>query len=74
MKSSPVLEIKRSIDERLEKLISVYSPHGTEALKKATLRISRRLGPHRTKEALEALEEKDWRKACLAILNYYDHC
>ncbi len=74
MKNAPVLEITRTTQERIDKLISVYSPNGVDALKDATIRISKRLGPQRTKEALEALEKENWESACSSILDYYDRC
>ena len=40
----------------------------------ATQRISRRLGPQRTKDALEAIAREDWASACRATLDYYDRC
>ncbi len=74
MKDAPLVEIKRSQKERLDQLIKIYSPYGKEALKEATQRISKRLGPQRTKIALEAIDNAEWETACLEILNYYDRC
>ncbi|MFL0784239.1 MAG: tRNA 2-selenouridine(34) synthase MnmH [Prochlorococcus sp.] len=74
MQIAPVLEISRSLKERVDQLVDVYSQHGSEALKEATERISRRLGPQRTREALEALSIEDWDHACRAMLDYYDRC
>ena len=31
-------------------------------------------GPQRTKEAIDAIEKKEWSKACKAMLDYYDRC
>ncbi len=74
MKEAPILEITRSDEERVENLVNVYSQCGLENLSIATERISRRLGPQRTSEALQAIACKDWRQACLAMLDYYDRC
>ncbi|WP_320677771.1 tRNA 2-selenouridine(34) synthase MnmH [Prochlorococcus sp. MIT 1300] len=74
MKEAPVLEICRTNAERVEHLVRGYSPHGKEALAEATKRISRRLGPQRTKEALEAISKEEWSSACEALLDYYDRC
>ncbi len=74
MKEAPLLEISRPLEERVNQLIKVYSQYGAEALHEATVRISRRLGPQRTKEALNALSLHKWDQACLAMLDYYDRC
>ena len=74
MKTAPVLEIQRSLDERVQQLVGVYGHQGAEGLAEATRRISRRLGPQRTKEALDAIGRGDWATACRATLDYYDHC
>ena len=74
MKQAPVVEIRRELEERVQQLVAVYGPQGGEALAAATDRISRRLGPQRTKQALEAIAAKDWATACRATLDYYDRC
>jgi tRNA 2-selenouridine synthase len=74
MRTAPVLEIQRSLEERVEQLVGVYGQQGSEALADATNRISRRLGPQRTQQALEAIAEQDWATACRATLDYYDRC
>ena len=74
MQLAPVLEIQRSLDERVKQLVAVYGHQGGEALADATERISRRLGPQRTRQALEAISRSDWSEACRATLDYYDRC
>ena len=74
MRGAPLIEITRSKKERVNALINEYSKHKEEELKDATLRISKRLGPQRTKKALESIENHDWENACLAMLEYYDKC
>ena len=74
MRTAPVLEIQRSLEERVEQLVGVYGQQGSEALADATNRISRRLGPQRTQQALEAIAKQDWATACRATLDYYDRC
>ena len=74
MKDAPVLEIQRDLNERVEQLVQVYGHQGGAALAEATQRISRRLGPQRTKEALDAIAREDWAGACRATLDYYDRC
>ena len=74
MQQAPVLEIQRSLDERVKQLVTVYGHQGGGALAEATERISRRLGPQRTRQALEAIGRSDWAEACRATLDYYDRC
>ncbi len=74
MKAAPVIEINRSKQERIDQLVKVYAEQEKESLKEATSRISRRLGPQRTYQALEAIENEEWKEACCAMLDYYDRC
>jgi len=74
MKNAPILEITKRKQERIEQLVNDYSHNPTNELKDAVHRISKRLGPQRTKEALEAIDKKEWSKACIAMLDYYDKC
>ena len=74
MQRAAVLEIQRNLNERVEQLVQVYGHQGGAALAEATQRISRRLGPQRTKDALEAIAREDWASACRATLDYYDRC
>ena len=74
MKEAPILEIIKTKNERVENLVNIYSHNSQNQLKEAVERISKRLGPQRTKEALVAIEMKQWSKACMAMLDYYDRC
>jgi tRNA 2-selenouridine synthase len=74
MGEAPAIEIQRPLTERVEQLVAVYGSHGQEALRQATERIARRLGPQRTTAALEAIDGCDWAGACLQMLEYYDRC
>ena len=74
MQTAPVLEIQRSLEERVGQLVGVYGQQASEALAEAINRISRRLGPQRTQQALEAIAKQDWATACRATLDYYDRC
>ncbi len=74
MKKAPILEIIKTKEERIENLVNVYGKNTQKNLKEAVLRISKRLGPQRTKEALKAIEKKEWSNACKAMLDYYDKC
>lgn len=74
MGEAPAIEIQRSVAERVNQLVAVYGNQGQQALRQATERIARRLGPQRTAAALEAIERSDWAGACIQMLNYYDRC
>ena len=74
MKKAPILEIIKTKNERVDNLVNVYSQNSQKELKEAVDRISKRLGPQRTKEALDAIKRKEWSKACKAMLDYYDRC
>tara|TARA_Y100001968_G_scaffold297513_1_gene306614 strand:- start:9933 stop:10997 length:1065 start_codon:yes stop_codon:yes gene_type:complete len=74
MRKADVLEIVKTKEERIQQLIKVYSNHSQSELEDAVLRITKRLGPERTKLALNAIRAKDWSTACSIILEYYDKC
>ena len=74
MKKAPVIEIIKTKNERVENLVNLYSQNSQTELKDAVNRISKRLGPQRTKDALVAIDKKEWSEACKAMLDYYDRC
>ncbi len=74
MSQAPVFELERPKAERVEELVRIYAVYPKDQLEAATLRISRRLGPQRTKEAINAIKSGKFSKACEAMLDYYDRC
>jgi tRNA 2-selenouridine synthase len=74
MDEAQAVEIQRPMAERVEQLVLVYGNQGQDALRLATERIARRLGPQRTATALEAIAAQDWAAACRQMLDYYDRC
>lgn len=74
MKNSRRIEILRSESNRLDELIDTYSVYKKEELKESVLRIKKRLGPQRTKIALEAINNEKWELVCRSVLDYYDKC
>lgn len=74
MQQAPVLEIRRTLEERIDQLVEVYGCQDSDQLQQATERIQRRLGPQRTQAALEAIKDQRWHDACSAMLDYYDRC
>ena len=74
MKKAERIEILKNESNRLDELIKTYSIFDKEDLKDAVMRINKRLGPQRTKIAIEAIENKDWKSVCKSVLEYYDKC
>ncbi len=74
MKNSRRIEILRSESNRLDELIDTYSVFKKEELQESVLRIKKRLGPQRTKIALESINSEKWELVCRAVLDYYDKC
>ena len=74
MKTAKRIEIIKSESNRIEELIKTYSIYDAEDLKNAVMRIRKRLGPQRTKVAIESITNKDWESVCKSVLEYYDKC
>jgi len=74
MKKSRRIEILRSEPNRLDELIGTYSLFKKEELKDSVQRIKKRLGPQRTKLALESIDNEKWDLVCRSVLDYYDRC
>ena len=74
MKKSRRIEILRSESNRLDELINTYSIYKKEQLRESVLRIKKRLGPQRTKIAIDSINEEKWDLVCKAVLDYYDRC
>ncbi len=74
MKNSKRIEILRSESNRLDELIDTYSVFKKEELQESVLRIKKRLGPQRTKIALESINSEKWDLVCRSVLDYYDKC
>lgn len=72
MKRSPVVEIIRSRQERVQSLVELYGNATQEKLIIATKRIKKRLGGVRTQKAIESIQQGDLAAACQIILDYYD--
>ncbi len=74
MQKAERIEIIRSLNNRIEELVNTYSRYPQNDLKEAVLRIKKRLGPQRTKLALDSIDKKQWENVCKAVLEYYDKC
>ena len=74
MKTSRRIEILRSESNRLDELIDTYSAFKKEELQESVLRIKKRLGPQRTKIAIDSINDEKWDLVCKSVLDYYDRC
>lgn len=72
MQESPVVALMMSIETRLPRLLEEYSAFPPELIKASVLKISRRLGGEKTKEATEAVDRNDFSTAIRITLEYYD--
>ena len=68
------VEISTSESKRIKELVNTYSVFPKQELKEAVQRIERRLGPNRTKIALESIDNEEWEEVCKAVIDYYDRC
>ena len=74
MKKAERIEIIKSESNRLEELIKTYSIFEEKDLIDAVMRIKKRLGPQRTKIAIDSIKNKNWKSVCKSVLEYYDKC
>ncbi len=72
MQVVPVIELVMDAKIRLPFLMEEYSGYPAENLKESVLKISRRLGGDNTRDALIAIENKDFAAAIAIVLQYYD--
>jgi len=70
--TAPMMEIERPLPERVEQITDEYASLPKEELKQAVIRISRKIGGLRLKEALEAIEKGDHASWIRNMLIYYD--
>jgi len=74
MKNSKRIEIIRDERIRIDELVSTYSKYDKKDLKDSVLKISKRLGPQRTKSAIDSINNGNWENVCKSVLDYYDRC
>lgn len=72
MQNTAVIALKMDVKTRLPRLMKEYSVYPAETLKASILKISKRLGGDKTKDAIDAVEKGDIAKAIEISLNYYD--
>ena len=72
MQETPTIVLVMDIKTRLPLLIEEYSAYPPEALEDSVLKISKRLGGDKTKDAIKAIDAADFAKAIELVLYYYD--
>jgi tRNA 2-selenouridine synthase len=72
MTQSPRIEIEKTDTERMAHIASEYAALDQEELSAAVLRLQKRLGGDRTKQALEAIQANQPEIWIPILLQYYD--
>ena len=72
MKESRILFLNISRELRARHLVKHYAGFEKEELKSCVLKISKRLGGDRTKEALDSVDRADFYSTAMITLQYYD--
>jgi len=70
--SAPLVMYDLERERRLDRLVREYGCFETESLAQSVRKIEKRLGGARTQEALQALDDGDYRKVADITLEYYD--
>jgi len=72
LQDSPTIILLMEVKERLPRLMEEYSTYPPELLKGSIMKISKRLGGDKTKDALDAVDKDGLAKAVEIVLKYYD--
>ncbi|MBK8519363.1 MAG: tRNA 2-selenouridine(34) synthase MnmH [Chitinophagaceae bacterium] len=72
MRKAPVFFMDIPFEERLNYITEEYGKQRKDYLKEAILRIQKRLGGLETKNALNFLEQNDYKECFRILLTYYD--
>lgn len=72
MQAAPVIALMMTIETRMPRLVREYTSFPVEEIMASVMKISKRLGGDRTREALEALGKGDYPTAIRITLEYYD--
>lgn len=70
--AAPLFEIQLSLEDRVKRIEKDYAHFSNEELSACMIKLTKRLGGLRLKEALNALEEKRTSDWILILLEYYD--
>ena len=72
MQKNPSIVLLMDVKIRLPRLIEEYSGYSPDELAATIRKISKRLGGDKTKEAIDAVDRRDFAKAIEIALQYYD--
>ncbi|MBE0679560.1 MAG: tRNA 2-selenouridine(34) synthase MnmH [Bacteroidales bacterium] len=72
MQTAPVVALMMSIETRMPRLLQEYTAFPSAQIEASVMKISKRLGGDRTREALVAIKRDDYRTAIKITLEYYD--
>jgi len=72
MQKNPVIVLLMDVKTRLPRLIEEYSCYSTVEIVASLMRIKKRMGGDKAKEAVDAVINGDFAKAVEITLNYYD--
>ena len=72
MRQAPVVELKTDLERRKERILSEYGKFPVDILAENTLKLKKRLGDFRTRQAIESLKNNDKIAWLDEILFYYD--
>jgi tRNA 2-selenouridine synthase len=72
IQEAPTIVLVMGMNNRLPRLLEEYSAYPAESLKESVLKISKRLGGDKTRDAINAIETDDFAKAIEIVLYYYD--
>ena len=72
MKETEIVFLDISREQRARHLVGDYALYEQEALRTCVLKIEKRLGGDRTREALEAIDREDYYQTAMITLHYYD--
>ena len=72
MQDTAAIVLVMDINVRLPRLMEEYSTYSPELLKASVLKISKRLGGDKTRDAINAVEAGDFARAIEIVLFYYD--
>ena len=72
MRGTEIVFLDISREQRARHLVGDYAQYEQEALRTCVLKIEKRLGGDRTREALEAIDREDFYQTAMITLHYYD--
>jgi len=72
MSRAPMIRVGMDEQFRIQRLVKEYEGFEKGLLREAVNKISEKLGGTRTKQALEAIGNNDFRTAAILVLGYYD--